>query len=220
MSALARQIDSEGRDTLAPFWEMRVRGWMAAPPNFSSLPIAEKYALIATVLSRLAVLEAEHAVLRAESAALRAENAALREKLKLPPKTPDNSSTPPSRGHKTSEDDSRKPKGGAHAGAHRPLHPHPTSRRDVAAIQCQHCRTDVSQALQTPAQSYDRIEILNIRPDVTRVTLFGGTCPCCRKTFKAEAPTGLEPGSPFGKNLRAFALHLRFTQAISLERLA
>jgi transposase len=48
----------------------------------------------------------------------------------------------------------------------------------------------------------------------------GGSCPCCRKTFKAEAPEGLEPGSPFGANLRAFALYLRFTQAISLERLS
>jgi hypothetical protein len=31
-----------------------------------------------------------------------AENAALREKLNLPPKTPDNSSTPPSQGHVSS----------------------------------------------------------------------------------------------------------------------
>jgi transposase len=30
----------------------------------------------------------------------------------------------------------------------------------------------------------------------------------------------LEPGSPFGPNLRAFAIYLRFTQAISFERLA
>jgi transposase len=69
-------------------------------------------------------------------------------------------------------------------------------------------------------QAYDRIEIPPIEPDVTRVTLFGGTCPCCRKAFKADAPQGLEPGSPFGPNLRALAIHLRFTQGVSFERLS
>ena len=49
---------------------------------------------------------------------------------------------------------------------------------------------------------------------------FGGTCPCCAKRFKALPPQGLEPGSPFGPNLRAFVVYLRFTQGISFERLA
>jgi len=44
--------------------------------------------------------------------------------------------------------------------------------------------------------------------------------PCCAKPFKAAPPAGLEPGSPFGPNLRAFAIYLRFTQAISFERLS
>ena len=69
-------------------------------------------------------------------------------------------------------------------------------------------------------QSYDRIEIPEIKPDVTRVVLHGGVCPCCAGRFKATAPAGLEPGSPFGPNLRAFVLYLRFGQAIPFERLA
>jgi len=73
---------------------------------------------------------------------------------------------------------------------------------------------------QTACEAYDRIEIPEIKPDVTRVTLYGGMCPCCTKRFKATPPTDLEPGSPFGPNLRAFALYLRFTQAISFERLS
>jgi transposase len=52
------------------------------------------------------------------------------------------------------------------------------------------------------------------------VTLRGGVCPCCARRFKATPPAGLEPGSPFGPNLRAFVLYLRYTQAISFERLA
>ena len=54
---------------------------------------------------------------------------------------------------------------------------------------------------------------------MTRVTLQGGVCPCCAKRFKSEPPKGLEPGSLFGPNLRAFALYLRYSQAISFERL-
>src|SRR3954468_11411838 len=66
----------------------------------------------------------------------------------------------------------------------------------------------------------DRIEIPEIVPDVTRVTLHGGVCPCCRRRFRAAPPAGLAPGSPFGPNLRAFVLYLRFAQAIPFERLA
>jgi transposase len=52
------------------------------------------------------------------------------------------------------------------------------------------------------------------------VTLYDGTCPCCRARFKAAAPSACPPGSPFGPNLRAFVLYLRFAQAIPFERLA
>jgi transposase len=78
----------------------------------------------------------------------------------------------------------------------------------------------VSGVRQEAVHAYDRIEIPEIVPDVTRVTLYGGTCPCCARRFKAVAPVGLEPGSPFGANLRAFVLYLRFAQAIPFERLA
>jgi transposase len=186
---------------------------MISPPNFSLLSVKEKDALIAQLLARLEALERENA-------ALIAENAALREKLKLPPKTPDNSSTPPAAGHKSNGETTRRPKGKAHAGAHRELHPNPTRHRDVPASHCQHCRADVSGVAQRPAHTYDRIEIPEIKPDVTRVILHGGVCPCCTKTFMAPAPAGLEPGSPFGPNLRTFVLYLRFTQAISFERLS
>jgi len=56
-------------------------------------------------------------------------------------------------------------------------------------------------------------------PEVTRVTLYGGVCPCCAKKFKAPPPIGLEPGSPFGPNLRAFVHYLRYDHAVSFERL-
>src|SRR4029077_14990541 len=103
---------------------------MTRPPDCSSLSSCEKDALINSLLARVD--------------ALIAENTALRERLNLPPKTPDNSSTPPSQGHKASGESKGKPKPRGHAGAHRPRHPNPTRRRDVLADRCEHCRADVS----------------------------------------------------------------------------
>ena len=207
---------------------------MAAPADKSALswsevatPIAALLARIEGLVARVAALGAESAALRArvgmleaENAALKADNAALREKLGRPPKTPDNSGIPPSRGHKANGATGARRKGKAHAGAHRPLHPEPTRRRDVFAERCPHCRAALAAASQAPLQAYDRIDIPRITPDVTRVTLHGGTCPCCHGRFKAAPPAGLEPGSPFGPNLRALVLYLRFGQAIPFARLA
>jgi len=55
------------------------------------LPSCEKDALITTLLAQVDAL-------MARVTALETENAALREKLEVPPKTPDNSGTPPSQG--------------------------------------------------------------------------------------------------------------------------
>ena len=185
---------------------------MTSPPDLSRLSHADKDALIRALFAQLHGL-AERVK------ALEAENAALRERLNLPAKTPQNSSTPPSQGHKANSEPSHGRKGKAHPGAARVLHPNPTRHCDVAATRCQHCRADVSGVTQQAVQSYDRIELPEIRPNVTRVTLRGGLCPCCARRFKAEPPSGLEPGSPFGPNLRAFVLYLRYSQAISFERL-
>ena len=159
--------------------------------------------------------------LNAKTAALEAEIAALRGKLDRPPKTPDNSSVPPSRGQKktTAFFKSRK-KRKPHPGAHRPLHPDPTHRRDVLASVCGHCGADVSGSPQGPCQVYDRVEISPLVPEITRVSLHGGVCPCCARRFKACAPAGFETGSPFGPNLRAFVIYLRFTQGVAFERLS
>jgi transposase len=173
----------------------------------------EKGTLISTLLAQVDALVAR-------VAALETENATLREKPQAPPKTPGNSGTPPSLGRKANGDGKPGPKVRVHAGAHRPLHPDPTRHEAIRAERCPHCRADVTGVVQAAVRTYDRIEIPEIAPDVTRVALHGGVCPCCAGRFKAAAPAGLEPGSPFGPNLRAFVLYLRFGQAIPFERLA
>ena len=186
---------------------------MTPPADLSTLSSSEKDALIAALLARVkALLE--------EVEGLRTENAALRDKLSLPPKTPRNSSKPPSQERKAKGETEPKPKSKPHAGAYRPLHPNPTRCREVWADCCPQCQADVTAVAQGPLHTYDWIEIPEITPDVTRVTLYGGTCPCCRARFKAPAPSACPPGSPFGPNLRAFVLYLRFAQAIPFERLA
>ena len=87
--------------------------------------LADKDALIATLLARIASLMAQVAALTARVAELEA-------KLWMPPKTPDNSSVPPSKGQRPSESSTPNAKAKAHAGAHRPLHPNPTSKARTA----------------------------------------------------------------------------------------
>lgn len=182
------------------------------PEELDSL---DRPALIQLVLAQAGQIE----MLVAEVTRLTARVAELEARLDQPAKRPDNSSVPPSKGQKPTGSSAPKAKARPHRGAHRPLHPNPTSKRDVLATVCGGCGGDVSGVTQTVREEYDRIEIPGIEPDVTRVLLHGGVCPCCGKRFKAVPPAGLEPGSPFGPNLRALVIYLRSVQGIPLARL-
>lgn len=147
----------------------------------------------------------------------------LEAKLGQPPKTPDNSSVPPSQSRKPSSETS-KPRGKrrrkARAGSHRRLDPNPTQTFEFKASCCPHCQADVSGVPQRLCEAYDHLELPPIRPDVTRVMLFGGDCPRCAERFKAAPPADMPPGSPFGANLRALVIYLRYTHGIAFARLA
>ena len=181
----------------------------------SALDSLDREGLIRLILTQADVIEG-----------LTQRVAELEAKLNLPKKTPDNSSTPPSKGQKPSGPTASGDAGKSgktrksHQGAHRPLHQNPTKKRDILACTCQHCGADVSGEAQFACEAYDHIEIPPIEPDVTRITLHGGTCPNCAKKFKAARPADMPKGSPFGDNLRALILYLRFTQNIALERLS
>jgi transposase len=93
-----------------------------------------------------------------------------------PPKTPDNSSKPPSQGQKqdTHAAGVDRPPRKSRPGAGRWLHPNPDREIDRRLVSCPKCETMFPEASQTPQQVYDRIELSPIRPDITRVRLFGG----------------------------------------------
>ena len=180
----------------------------------TKLTEAEKDALILALLPLASQLEAAQKRI--------AELEARIEQLTRPPKTPDNSSQPPSQGQKTNRPGtgSEAPRRKSRPGVGRQLHPEPDRVVDATLTTCPRCQAAFCAASQTPQQVYDRIELPPIKPDVTRVRLFGGRCACCRERVSASAPAGLEPGSPFGQSVAAMVVYLHYAHAIGLERLA
>ncbi len=180
------------------------------PPDLTRLSHEEKDALILALFARLAAAHEKIAALEARL-----------DELTRPPKTPDNSSKPPSQGHKQSQPDDkiRLPRA-SRPGVGRALHPNPDREIDRKLSACPACAAVFPEASQTPQQIYDRIELPPVRPDVTRARLFGGRCACCGERATAEAPAGLEPGSPFGQSIAAMVVCLHYAHVTGMERLA
>lgn len=143
----------------------------------------------------------------------------LEAKLGQPPKTPDNSSVPPSRGQKPNRAERRAAKKKGRPGTFRALSDRPDRVVEALASACPHCEHALDAVDQPEFHAYDHVELPPIRPVVTRVHRHRGVCPCCRRGFSAPAPDGMAPGSPFGPGLCALVLHLHVTQAIGFERL-
>jgi transposase len=172
--------------------------------------------LIELVLAQAAQIESQSA--RIEELTRRI--AELEAKLGQPPKTPDNSSVPPSQARKPNRAErhaANKRKG--RPGVFRTLAPNPDRIVETVAERCPHCNHALTPADQFDFHAYDHIELPPIRPVITRVHRHRGMCPSCRRNFSAPAPQGMPLGSPFGPDLTALILHLHVTQAIGFERL-
>src|SRR5712691_5096688 len=168
-----------------------------------------KEELIALVLAQAAQIEE-----------LTRRIAELEARLGGPPKTPDNSSVPPSQGRKPNRAERRAAKRRkGRPGVFRALAPHPDRIVSSVAERCPHCEHALTAADQVGFHVYDHIELPPIRPVITRIHRHRGVCPSCRRGFTAPPPAGMPPGSPFGPDLVALILHLHVTQAISFERL-
>jgi len=144
----------------------------------------------------------------------------LEAKLGRPPKTPDNSSVPPSQAKKPNRAERRAANRKGRPGAFRALAEDPDRLVEVRAETCPHCDHALGAEDQAEFHAYDHIDLPPIRPVVTRVHRHRGTCRCCARAFSAPAPDGMAPGSPFGSGIAALVLHLHVTQAIGFERLA
>lgn len=179
--------------------------------DLNKLSHAEKDALIRSLLPLVGQLQ----VALARIAALEMRLA----ELERPRKTPENSSLPPSKGQKPDRQGGDKSPRKGRPGVARALEPNPDRVVDARLDDCPHCHAAWPGELQTAQMVYDRIEVPPVRPDVTRVRLFGGRCACCGERAVAPAAAGLEPGSPFGKSIETLVVYLHYAQAIGIERL-
>jgi transposase len=183
--------------------------------NRDALQKLSKDDLIALVLAQADVI----AKLTDRAALLEKRLAELEAKLGKPPKTPDNSSIPPSQGRKPNRAERRAAKRKGRPGVARALAEHPDRVIEARAGACPHCAHGLGPEDQEAFHAYDHVDLPPIRPVVTRVHRHRGVCPCCARGFQAPVPAGLEPGSPFGPGIVALVLHLHITQAIGFERL-
>jgi transposase len=193
-------------------------------PARAQLSHTEKDTLIAALTARLALADERIAAQGAHIAAQDARIAALEARLNeliRPSKTPGNSSKPPSQGQKQDlpAPAADRPPRKSRPGVGRTLHPHPDRTIDRLLTTCPKCEAVFPDASQTPQQVYERIELPLVRPDVTQIRLFGGCCACCGERVTAQAPAGLEQGSPFGHSIAATVVYLHYAHAIGMERL-
>jgi transposase len=106
------------------------------------------------------------------------------------------------------------------AGGGRPLHPNPAQIIMAPAKTCPHGGGVVPAHAHHLHAVYDTIEWPPVKPMVTRVEQHGGECPHGGQTYGAPVPVGMEPGTPFGASIEGLATYLRYTHAISDERLS
>jgi transposase len=187
-------------------------------PNLSSLSFAEKDALIRALWVQVQALTAQVATLTARVAELEAKPGVL-------PKTPDNSSLPPAQGKKPNREDrpSRTgPRQGSlgRKGGGRMLAEAPDETVTARPARCAHCQAALGEADQTLADRFDKLDLPKVAPVVTRVERYAGHCRCCGTTTLAPLPEGLEPGTPFSRDIVALAMYLRFVHHVSYRRLS
>ena len=176
--------------------------------TLEALDSFSKKELIAIILAQAEMIE----VLQTRVAELEA-------KLGEPPKTLDNSSRPPSSGHKANRPPTEKKRRMGRKGTSRKLVASPDHVRDVFAATCPHCDAPASPCDQPDVHAYDHIDLPPVAPITTRIRLHSGECRCCGGRIKAAAPGDMPPGSPFGPGIVAVVIYLHARHMVSYERL-
>ncbi len=161
---------------------------MTELPDLSQLTHDEKDALIRALWAQVQALTARVAELEAKLGTL--------------PKTPDNSSLPPSQGKKpnrAAKAPRRGPRPGSlgRIGGGRALAETPDEIVSAKPVRCAHCQAELGEADQVLHGRYDKIDLPQVAPVVTRVERYAGHCRCCGGTTLAPVPEGLEPDTPF-----------------------
>ena len=156
---------------------------------------------------------------------LKTELETLKHQTSSPKKTSQNSSLPPSQGFKENKKDREKKPSTRKAslgrkGGGRKLNPQPDQIVIAKIKNCPHCGIDLSPSGQKLTALYEKIEILPIKPIVTRIERYSGHCQCFHQDYLSPVPLGMEQGSPFGDSIISLITYLRYTHAISYQRLS
>jgi transposase len=170
------------------------------------------------VVVRFRRLEGELAAAQARIAELEAELA----RRGGPPKTPQNSATPPSKGWKGNRRSTEGAKRGppfGHVG---------TSRRRTAPdwvvlcqpMHCTGCGADLAAAPQERVGTSQVVELPPVQPVVLEAWRYQATCPACGTTTMAAYPAGFEPTRVFGPHVEALWTYLHEQHHVSYARLA
>jgi transposase len=174
------------------------------------------------LIDLLLKLHAANEELREENAQLRERLAELEAKLKGPPKTPKNSSVPPSAGRKANR---RKSSGQRKRGAQKG-HKGTSRRRsdpdvtiECRAETCPDCGADLSNVDQHFVGSNQVVEIPPVEPVVVEATRYGCICPQCGAAAAGEYPEGMEPERVFGRRIEALVTYLHEVHHLSYVRL-
>jgi transposase len=177
-------------------------------------------ALIRRLEEQLVAVTAQLTAAQARNAELEAERA----RRSGPPKTPQNSSTPPSKGWKREEP----PTGAAGAKRGRPVgHPGTSRRRTepdwVVLCQpthCADCGANLAAAPQERVGTSQVVELPPVQPVVLEAWRYAATCAQCGATTTAAYPAGFEPTRVFGPHLEALWTYLHEQHHVSYARLA
>jgi transposase len=186
--------------------------------ELAGLSPREMIALVRQLEARLRAVEGEWAAAQARNAELEAELA----RRGGPPKTPQNSSTPPSKGWKRARPRTEGAKRGP------PFGPAGTSRRRAGSdwvvlcqpTHCAGCGADLAAASQERVGTSQVVELPPVEPVVLEAWRYAATCPHCGTTTTAPYPTGFEPTRVFGPHLEALWTYLHEQHHVSYARLA
>jgi transposase len=141
-----------------------------------------------------------------------------------PPKTPQNSSTPPSKGFKRER--RPPPEEGAKRGP--PIGHIGMSRQRATPdwvvlcqpTHCVSCGHDLATAAAARIGVSQVVELPPVEPVVLEAWRHAATCPRCGATTAAEYPAGFEPTRVFGPHLEALWTYLHEQHHVSYARLA
>jgi transposase len=191
-----------------------------APETLDSLDRDSLKPLVLQLLARIDALIERNGALGDEIKTLLARIAELEAKLGQPPKTPGNSSLPPSRAQKANVCGPPRAKKGrtGRPGVARALCANPDVTHDVYADRCT-CGAALIPADQPHAFAYDHIDLPPIKPVTTRINLHKGQCPCCKRRVTARPPADMMPGSPFGPGIASVVTYLHACQMVSYNRM-